>query len=153
MQRNNRWRQSASAAQVVRKSDRRAKGIHFSNGLPLYRDGTYRSGYGEDNRSHCQIVWGQNPEKQGDPHRAMVCDMKGFIDKVVDERFGDGKNGTPNGKASTEDKQMFQRLVKEEKDKDEKAHGRNKPNYTKTSNPYKARAALGLIQLLSSILG
>ena len=83
----------------------------------------------------------------------MVCDMKGVIDKVVDYRFGDGRNGI-EGKASTEDKKMFERLVEEEKAKDEEAHGSSKSRSPKTSLAlYKARAALGLIQLLSSILG
>ena len=142
MERNNRRRQNASAAQVVRKSDRRAKGIHFSRGAPVARDGTYKSGHSEDKGKYLKIEWGPNPGLPGDPHRVMVCDMKAVIDKVVDDRF------STSGKASTEDKELFKRLVKEEKDKDRKLDKKQQSNY-----PYKARAALGLIQLLSSILG
>ena len=108
----------------------------------MARDGTYKSGHSEDKGKYLKIEWGPNPGLPGDPHRVMVCDMKAVIDKVVADRFG------KLGKASTEDKELFKRLVKEEKDKDRKLDKKQQSNY-----PYKARAALGLIQLLSSILG
>jgi hypothetical protein len=128
-------RKSASAAQVVRQADREAAGITFLKDLPT-KDGKFVQG-ASTSRKHAEL----NFEK--DPHRAIVCNMQKAIEAAVDDKIGDA------GDLSTERKLIFARQVEEERRKD----------FVKTSNvrkdagaPYTARAALGLILLLSSIL-
>jgi hypothetical protein len=128
-------RKSASAAQVVRQADREAAGITFLKDLPT-KDGKFVPG-ASTSRKHAEL----NFEK--DPHRAIVCNMQKAIEAAVDDKIGDA------GDLSTERKLIFARQVEEERRKD----------FVKTSNvrkdagaPYTARAALGLILLLSSIL-
>ena len=128
-------RKSASAAQVVRQADREAAGITFLKDLPT-KDGKFVPG-ASASRKHAEL----NFEK--DPHRAIVCNMQKAIEAAVDDKIGDA------GDLSRERKQIFARQVEEERRKD----------FVKTSNvrkdagaPYTARAALGLILLLSSIL-
>jgi hypothetical protein len=128
-------RKSASAAQVVRQADREAAGITFLKDLPT-KDGKFVPG-ASASRKHAEL----NFEK--DPHRAIVCNMQKAIEAAVDDKIGDA------GDLSTERKLIFARQVEEERRKD----------FVKTSNvrkdagaPYTARAALGLILLLSSIL-
>jgi len=74
----------------------------------------------------------------------MVCDMKGFLDNVVDSRFGGGKM---SGTAQIEDKQLFLELVKVEEKLD-------KTQYTEARKPFRSesRAGLRLIMMLQSIL-
>jgi hypothetical protein len=144
-------RLNASVSQVVRKSDRCSKGICFSKGLPADRKGTYTCGHGESKNQKSesrpaagrrrpaakkQILWDH------DPHRLMVCDMKGFLDNVVDSRFGGGKM---SGTAQIEDKQLFLELVKVEEKLD-------KTQYTEARKPFRSRAGLRLIMMLQSIL-
>ena len=133
-ERAERERLNASVSQVVRKSDRGGKGVCFSKGLPEAREGTYKCGH--DGKSKKQIRW------EHDPHRLMVCDMKGFLDNVVDVRFG-GKNEP--GSAQEEDKTLFKELVQVEKDLD-------RTSYTETRKPFRSRAGLRLIMMLQSIL-
>jgi hypothetical protein len=128
-------RKSASAAQVVRQADREAAGIRFSNGLPTKNNRFVPGG------SKSRKLESLNFET--DPHRAMLCNMQKAIEAAVDDKIGDA------GDLSTERKLIFARQVEEERRKD----------FVKTSNvrkdagaPYTARAALGLILLLSSIL-
>jgi hypothetical protein len=128
-------RKSASAAQVVRQADREAAGITFLKDLPT-KDGMFVPG-ASASRKHAEL----NFEK--DPHRAIVCNMQKAIEAAVDDKIGDA------GDLSTERKLIFARQVEEERRKD----------LVKTRNvrkdagaPYTARAALGLILLLSSIL-
>ena len=125
---------NASVSQVVRKSDRSGKRVCFSKGLPSTRTGKYTCG--EDGKSHKNIKW------ETDTHKLMVCDMKGLLDKVVDDRFG-GKSGY--GNAQHEDKLLFKRLVEEER-------GRDKTKYTRARSPFRPRAGLRLIMMLTSIL-
>jgi hypothetical protein len=128
-------RKSASAAQVVRQADRKAAGITFLKDLPT-KDGMFVPG-ASTSRKLAEL----NFEK--DPHRAIVCNMQKAIEAAVDDKIGDA------GDLSGERKQIFARQVEEERRKD----------FVKTGNvrkdagaPYTARAALGLILLLSSIL-
>jgi hypothetical protein len=72
----------------------------------------------------------------------MVCDMKGFLDNVVDVRFG-GKN--ESGSAQEEDKTLFKELVEVEK-------GLDHTSYTEARRPFRSRAGLRLIMMLQSIL-
>ena len=77
---------------------------------------------------------------ESDPTRVIVCDMQTSINQAADESIG---NAVEKRKA------IFDRLVTEEKRK-EAANG--KPILTDVRAPYKTRAALGLILLLSSTL-
>ena len=132
-ERAKRERLNASVSQVVRKSDRSGKRICFSNGLPEDREGAYKCGH---DKSKKQIRW------EHDPHRLMVCDMKGFLDDVVDKRFG---GATEPGAAQEEDKKLFKELVEVEKKLD-------RTGYTRTREPFRCRAGLRLIMMLVSIL-
>lgn len=125
-------RLNASVSQVVRRSDRSGKRVCFSKGLPEDRQGNYMCGH-DDGRSRKQIQW------EHDPHKLMVCDMKGFVDKVVEDRFG------ACGHAVDEDRVLFEKLVKEERDRD-------KTKYPEARKPFRARAGLRLIMMLISIL-
>jgi hypothetical protein len=123
-------RKSASAAQVVRQAERQAAGIITTNGLPR-NDGKYK------------LVGSQSLHAfdfESDPTRVIVCDMQTSINQAADESIG---NAVEKRKA------IFDRLVTEEKRK-EAANG--KPILTDVRAPYKTRAALGLILLLSSTL-
>ena len=133
-ERAERERLNASVSQVVRKSDRSGKGVCFSKGLPEAREGAYKCGH--DGKSKKQIRW------EHDPHRLMVCDMKGFLDHVVDVRFGGKKEP---GSAQEEDKTLFKELVEDEKDLD-------RTPYTEARKPFRSRAGLRLIMMLQSIL-
>ena len=127
-------RRNASVSQVVRKSDRSGKRVCFSKGLPSTRTGKYTCG--DDGKSHKNIKW------ETDTHKLMVCDMLGLLNKVVDDRFG-GNSGY--GNAQLEDKLLFKRLVEEER-------GRDKTKYTRARSPFRPRAGLRLIMMLTSIL-
>ena len=95
----------------------------------------------------CADIKGEKHETlhwERDPHRAMICDMKGPIEDAVNERYGS------SGTAQKEERKMFYRLVKEEEDKARRA---NEYQKKPARRPYKARVALGLIALLASVLG
>jgi hypothetical protein len=123
-------RKSASAAQVVRQAERQAAGIITTNGLPR-NDGKYT------------LVGSQSLHAfdfESDPTRVIVCDMQTSINQAADESIG---NAVPKFY------EIFERLVAEEQRK-ESCQG--KQIRTGVRAPYKTRAALGLILLLSSTL-
>jgi hypothetical protein len=123
-------RKSASAAQVVRQAERQAAGIITTNGLPR-NDGKYT------------LVGSQSLHAfdfESDPTRVIVCDMQTSINQAADESIG---NAVPKCY------EIFERLVAEEQRK-ESCQG--KQIRTGVRAPYKTRAALGLILLLSSTL-
>ena len=83
------WKRTTCSVEIwaqQRWSDCKGKGIHFSKGVPILSDRTYISGNlnGKDNREQCQIVQGQNPDKQGNHHLAMMRNMAVVIDENVD---------------------------------------------------------------------
>jgi hypothetical protein len=127
-------RKSASEAQVVRRADREANDITFCNGLPTNDDRFVQGG------SKTRKL--ENLDFEADKHRAMVCDMQREIELAVDDRMGDKSD------LSRERKAIFSRQVEEEERKDIEAGCHR----TDARKPYKARAALGLILLLSSVL-
>ena len=129
-----RWqREHASEAQVLRKSDRERKGILFSEGLPLNNE-KYVSGKPEDNYRHKPMgpEWGRN--------RAMVCNIQRVIEAAANEMLA---------QHTLHEQQIFATLEAEEK---EKAKTKGEV-HTDARAPYKARAALGLVLLLTSVLG
>ena len=152
--------EAATSAHVIRKEDREAKKIVFARGLPLTKNGRYMCGnFKGTGTKFRQVLWDE------DPHRLMVCDMQGYVDAAADERFS-----VDNGAAQKEDKDLFWKLVKEEKEEaerkamEEEAEGQStatEANVKKkgirliksTRAPYKARVALRLILLLASVLG
>ena len=77
---------------------------------------------------------------ESDPTRVIVCDMQTSINKAADESI---QNGVQTRKA------IFDRLVGEE---ERKEAAKGKPILRDVRAPYKTRAALGLILLLSSTL-
>ena len=123
-------RKSATAAQVVRQAERRAAGIITTNGLPR-NDGKYKEVGSQSLHAF---------DFESDPTRVIVCDMQTSINQAADESI---RNQVP--KMNT----IFDRLVAEEERK-ELCQG--KPIRTDVRAPYKTRAALGLILLLSSTL-
>ena len=127
-------RKSASVAQVLRRADMEANGIIFCNGLPA-KDDRFVQG-GAKNRKLERLDF------ETDKHRAMVCDMQKEIELAVDDRMGDESD------LSKKRKEIFLRQVEEEERKDREAGQHRKD----ARAPYKARAALGLILLLSSVL-
>ena len=123
-------RKSATAAQVVRQAERQAAGIITTNGLPR-NDGKYK------------MVGSQSLHAfdfESDPTRVIVCDMQTSINQAADESI---RNQVP--KMNT----IFDRLVEEEQRKELR---QGKTIRTDVRAPYKTRAALGLILLLSSTL-
>ena len=150
--------EAATSAHVIRKEDREANKIVFARGLPLTKDGRYLSGdFKGTGTKFRQVLWDK------DPHRLMVCDMQGYVDAAADERFS-----VDNGAAQKEDKDLFWKLVKEEKEEAERkameeeaedqvteANAKKKGIrlIKSTRAPYKARVALRLILLLASVLG
>jgi hypothetical protein len=127
-------RKTASAAQVVRKADREAAHITSSEGLPR-NDGKFVESGSRHGKLACSDL-------ETDRHRFMVCDMQKTIEAAVDKSIVE--NGIPK------QRDIFGRLVEKEKQKD-----REKPGAeirTDSRAPYKARAALGLVLLLSSVL-
>jgi hypothetical protein len=138
---------AATPADVVRKEDRKGKGIAFAKGLPVKRDGTYLDGYA--GKKHETLDW------KRDRHRGMICNMREPIEKAALKRYG--KSGT----ALKGEKEMFWRLVKEMGGKAKRAGAHQKSKASEegkakrsgTSWHYIARVALGLIVLLASILG
>jgi hypothetical protein len=129
-------RESASVAQVVRQADREGSGIICSNGLPR-NDGMYQMGSSKSTKLY-------SLDFETDPNRAMVCDMQTKINEAVENKIGE------SGDLSAKQKEIFDRLVEEEKRKDEVETGKKARKDARA--PYKARAAMGLILLLSSIL-
>jgi len=123
-------RKSASAAQVVRRAERRAAGIITTNGLPR-NDGMYKEVGSLSLHSF---------DFESDPTRVIVCDMQTSINEAADESI---QNDVQTRKA------IFDRLVAEE---ERKEAAKGKPIQTDVRAPYKTRAALGLILLLSSTL-
>ena len=123
-------RKSASAAQVVRRVERRAAGIISTNGLPR-NDGKYKEVGSLSLHSF---------DFESDPNRVIVCDMQTSINEAADESI---QNGVQTRKA------IFDRLVAEE---ERKEAAKGKPILRDVRAPYKTRAALGLILLLSSTL-
>ena len=77
---------------------------------------------------------------ESDPTRVIVCDMQTSINEAADESI---QNDVQTRKA------IFDRLVQEEQRKELR---KGKPIRTDVRAPYKTRAALGLILLLSSTL-
>ena len=130
-------RERASAAQVVRcgQADRKAAGISFSDGVPR-NDGKFVQGGSKHGRLD-SLDFGT------DKHRAMVCDMQKTIESAVDKKIGE------DGDLSSNQKKIFSRLVDAEEQKDLAKMGQVRKD---ARAPYKARAALGLILLLSSVL-
>jgi hypothetical protein len=126
-------RMSASVAQVVRQADRQAAGIICSKGPPR-KDGMYETG-GSTDRTHHYFDF------EKDKTRGIVCDMQATINEAVDKKIGD---------FDRKQKEIFGRLVQEEIRKNVVKTG--KTARTDARAPYKARAALGLILLLSSTL-
>ena len=138
---------------MVRKEDRKGKGIAFAKGLPLTREGTYLDGYA--GKKHETLDW------KRDRQRGIICNMKVPIEEAAIVRYG--KSGT----ALKGEKEMFWRLVKEmggkakragehkklKASEEGKAKRAGKSKNRKASWPYTARVALGLIVLLASILG
>ncbi len=128
-------RKSSSAAQVVHQADREAAGIRFINGLPT-KDSRFVPG-GSKSRKLAALNF------ETDPHRANVCNMQKEIDAAVDDKIEDAWD------LSREIKLIFARQVEEEKQKELVKTGQVRND---ACAPYTARAALGLILLLSSIL-
>ncbi len=130
-------RERASSAQVVRcgQADRKAAGISFSDGVPR-NDGKFVQG-GSKHGKLDSLDFGT------DKHRAMVCDMQKTIESAVDKKIGE------DGDLSSNQKKIFSRLVDKEEQKDRAKMGQVRKD---ARAPYKARAALGLILLLSSVL-
>jgi hypothetical protein len=115
---------------VVRQAERQAAGIITTNGLPR-------------NDSKCKLVGSQALHAidfESNPTRVIVCDMQTSINQAADESIG---NAVPKFY------EIFERLVAEEQRK-ESCQG--KQIRTDVRAPYKTRAALGLILLLSSTL-
>ena len=154
--------EAATSAHVIRKEDRTDKDgnvkIAFARGLPLTKNGRYMCGnFKGTGTKFRQVLWDE------DPHRLMVCDMQGYVDAAADERFS-----VDNGAAQKEDKDLFWKLVKEEKEEAERkameeeaedqatevnAKKKGIRLIKSTRAPYKARVALRLILLLASVLG
>ena len=124
----------ASADQVVRRADRAKNGISFSDGLPR-NDGRFTKG--EEKKGLNDLDF------EKDPSRSMVCCMQKLIEEAADRHTGMG------GTFTTRQRGIFDGLVAEEQRKDEE---KRVPVRKDARAPYKARAALGLILLLSSIL-
>lgn len=120
----------ATAAQVVRKGDRAGKGISFSQRLPRNDEKFTR---GQEKRGLDDLGFDK------DPSRIMVCNMQRDIEGAADQQFGEG------GRAVPEHQKIFEDLVEAEKAKEATVR---KDAYA----PYRARAALGLVLLLSSVL-
>jgi hypothetical protein len=127
---------AATSADVVRKEDRKRKGIHFARGLPITKNGRYVDGnFQGTGAKFGQILW------EEDRNLGMICDMQGHIDAAADERFGVG------GTAQQEQQDLFEKLVREEMEKEDGKIDKSK------RAPYKARVALRLILMLASVLG
>lgn len=123
-------RKSASAAQVVRQVERQAAGITTTDGLPR-NDGSYQE-VGSKKLHPFDL--------ESNPTRGIVCDMQASINEAADQSI---ENRSSNYK------DIFDRLVVEEQRKEE-AKGILLIKGVRA--PYKTRAALGLILLLSSTL-
>ena len=121
----------ASADQVVRRADRAGNRISFSDGLPR-NDGGFTKG--EEKKGLAFLDF------EKDPSRTMVCGMQKFIEAAADQQYD---TWGPHRK------DIFWRLVADEEGKDKGKTGSVRDD---ARAPYKARAALGLILLLSSIL-
>jgi uncharacterized protein (UPF0254 family) len=123
-------RKSATAAQVVRQAERLAAGIITTNGLPR-NDGLYQE-VGSQKLHHFDL--------ESNPTRGIVCDMQASINQAADESI---RNRASNSR------EIFDRLVAAEQAKEQKE---GIPLIKGVRAPYKTRAALGLILLLSSTL-
>ena len=127
-------RAHASEAQLVRKLNRHGKGILFSEGMPFGVDGEKRYICGEGKQKHISM----GPE--WDRSRVMVCNMQKEIEAAA--------NAMWESSMSTK-RDIFEELIEKERQKD-----RSKGHLdTSARAPYKARAALGLVLLLTSVLG
>jgi hypothetical protein len=129
---------TASIDQVVRKANRKEKGISTSMGVP-FEDGRYVDATSKFKSKYENLDFAQN--------RVVVCNMQRVIEDVVEKQCEGG------GLATYQRQQIFTNLVKEEEEKERK---KNPENYFKTMSgayaPFRARAALGLVLLLSSVL-
>jgi hypothetical protein len=123
-------KKSATAAQVVRQAERLAAGIITTNGLPR-NDGLYHE-VGSQKLHHFDL--------ERNPTRGIVCDMQASINQAADQSI---LNRASNSR------QIFDRLVAAEQAKEQK---KGIPLRKGVRAPYKTRAALGLILLLSSTL-
>ena len=121
--------------QVVRELDRAREGIHTSkSGLPD-KDGNYKDGDYED-----KVL-----EFDKDPNRILVCNMQHTIASAATRQFGADWRGQ-GGSAGEEDQAIWKELVEAEmRDVKSEEADRNRTKYV-------ARAVLGLIQLLASVL-
>ena len=121
--------------QVVRELDRAREGIHTSkSGLPD-KDGNYKDGDYED-----KVL-----EFDKDPNRILVCNMQHTIASAATRQFGADWRGQ-GGSADEEDQAIWKELVEAEmRDVKSEEADRNRTKYV-------ARAVLGLIQLLASVL-
>jgi hypothetical protein len=130
-----RWeRAHASEAQVVRKSDRAGNGILFSEGMPFGVGGERKYVCGEGKREHKTMGPGW------DRSRAMVCNMQKAIELAANDM---------EASSISKNKKIFAELIEEERQKDVSKGCLN----TSARAPYRARAALGLVLLLTSVLG
>jgi len=120
--------------QVVRKSDRAREGIHTSSGLPD-KDGNYKDGDSKE-----KVL-----EFDKDPNRILVCNMQHSIASAATLQFGPDWRG-PGGSAGEEDQAIWNDLVEAE------TRGETTEEADKNRTKYVARAVLGLIQLLASVL-
>jgi hypothetical protein len=129
---------TASIDQVVRKANRKEKGISTSMGVP-FEDGRYVDATSKFKSKYENLDFAQN--------RVVVCNMQRVIEDVVEKQCEGG------GLATYQRQQIFTNLVKEEEEKERK---KNPENNFKTMSgayaPFRARAALGLVLLLSSVL-
>lgn len=140
---------AATPGDVVCKEQRAAKGIAFAKGLPKDKEGTYVDGIG--GKKHESVAWDRTK------HRIVICNMKDPLIEAANEKYGD------EGTASPSDRPKFWKLVDEEKAKAKAKAKREKQGKDKArANPvkrtsvdpsvYTARAVLGLILLLASVL-
>ncbi len=128
---------TASIDQVVRSPDRKGKGISTSWGLP-FNDGKYLDALHVFHSKHETLDFEKN--------RVVVCNMQPVIDAVV-TRHCDG------GSVTSDKQEIFAELVKEEQEKERMKDPTNFDKLKKSANaPFRARAALGLVLLLSSVL-
>jgi len=137
---------AATPGDVVCKEQRAAKGIAFAKGLPMDKEGTYVDGIG--GKKHESVAWDRTK------HRIVICNMKDPLIEAANEKYG--VEGT-----APSDSPKFWKLVDEEqakaktkREKQGKDKAKAKPVKRTRVDPsvYTARAVLGLILLLASVL-
>ena len=135
--RDRKEKSTASIDQVVRKAQRKDKGIITSMGVPLV-NGKFVDATSRNKTKQETLEFAQN--------RVVLCNMQRDIEEVVINQCEGG------GLVTSQRQQIFRNLVKEEEEKERKKD----PEKFKAMNgayaPFRARAALGLVLLLSSVL-